>query len=239
MAEGEDRYGAGGGKDSPTGGGRPREIACAALDAPGGPDTGRRFAADLADALGVYERMGAGGGERGLRRVEVVDAELIVPVGAAPPGRLVLVAGDAGRASERAEELLGRIAASPLPDARARVWALVASDDPRGDEATRALLRLAARLERVPGAWMGGVAVGGAALSAPAPGRARMGRLRERASVAVDGLVGAIRCDLRMEDAGARFGFDAPGGILRAPISIGGLEYRLRTRGRARGEAAR
>lgn len=218
--------------------GEQRVVAYAAFDAAGG-DAARRLSEDFAQALAAYEELSRRqlphpaprlAAERIERTEEAGQTTSAWPAETRPLERLVVIASDPDTALSDTAAALTLLGRRGELGADARVWGLVASERHRPDDAAIALETLGASLGGGRGTWMGGVALGGGRLALPAAGRPRMGRLRERASVAIDGLIGAVRCGISLDEAAPLFGFETERGVLAAPIGISRAEYLVRVR---------
>lgn len=218
--------------------GEQRVVAYAAFDAEG-RDAARRLSEDFAQALAAYEELSRHqlphpAPRLAVERIERTEAAGRTtnarPAGTRPLERLVVIASDPDTALSDTAAALTLLGRRGELDADARVWGLVASERHRPDDAAIALETLGASLGGGRGTWMGGVALGGGRLALPAAGRPRMGRLRERASVAIDGLIGAVRCGISLDEAAPLFGFETERGVLAAPIGISRTEYLVRVR---------
>lgn len=220
-------------------GGAERVVICAAFDT-ARSDAARRLSEDFAQALAAYEELSSSRLSHPSPRLTAAQIDCAQtppagsdgsdPAGGRPLERLVVIAGDPAGALSDAGRALARLADGGRIAASTRIWGIVVSDRLRPDDAAAALAAFGGSFEQERATWMGGVAVGGAPLSLPEAGRPRMGRLRERASVAIDGLIGAVRCGVSLDEAASLFEFESDRGVLAAPIGISGAEYLLRAR---------
>lgn len=166
----------------------PRRIALAGVDA-GGTGAVGCLLADFAEALPVYARLA------GMAAPELAHARCDRDVAGCDT---VLIGLMLGAGAPDAGEL-------PLSYAEpgTRVYALVCTEGEPGF-AAQELEALAERCGARGLRWMGGLAVGDAAVLPRVAGRARMGWARRRVSEAVDRLIAAVRAGLPAVDELAR-----------------------------------
>ncbi len=142
---------------------------------------------DLADALGVYERMAAprAGSHRG--REETRRARSF---------SLFKIEVEAGIGVEHAaREAMGPCSLSGLP-----LYACAIAAGSSAQPAVDALVELETSCRKLKLPWGGGVALCGGALIAPCAEGPRMGRMRRARSEAVDLLIAAIRSGCPVSD---------------------------------------